>query len=157
MSPLALLLAILGLALLGWLSARARAMAFAGKGAARPHSLPGFHGWYVALWAAIPALLFLLLWLPLSSHLVMEEVLASPAAASLPPFEMQRNAIFQQAREMAEGLRQSSFFPEARELAPVYASALGRYRLIGTIVALLLAFAGGAFAYSRVAPGFRAR
>ncbi|HEX8483728.1 MAG TPA: phosphate ABC transporter permease subunit PstC [Allosphingosinicella sp.] len=157
MSPVAVFLAVLGLALLGWLTGRARAMAFAGRGAARPHSLPAFHGWYVALWAAIPALLFLLVWLPLSGHLVMQDVLASPAAARLPPFEMQRNAIFQEARELAEGVRQSGFNAEARELAPVYASALGRYRLIGTIVALILAFAGGAFAYSRVAPGFRAR
>ena len=148
---------VLGLAMLGWLTARARAMAFAGKGADRPHSLPAFHGWYVALWAAIPALLFLLLWVPLSGHLVTEAVLASPAAAKLPAFEMQRAAIFQEAREIAEGTRQAGFNPEARQLAPVYADALQHYRTIGTIAALLLAFAGGAFAYSRVAPGFRAR
>jgi phosphate transport system permease protein len=159
MTPLAVLIAVLGLALLGWLTGRARAMAFAGPSARgeRPHSLPAFHGWYVALWAAVPALLFLLLWLPLSDHLVAEAVAASPAAASLPPFEMQRLAILREAREIAEGLRQSSFHPEALELAPVFQSALHRYRTIGTIVALLLAFAGGAFAYSRVAPAFRAR
>ncbi|HEX6376107.1 MAG TPA: phosphate ABC transporter permease subunit PstC [Allosphingosinicella sp.] len=157
MTPLAIFIAVLGLALLGWLTARARAIAFAGKGADRPHSLPGFHGWYVALWAAIPALLFLLLWVPLSGHLVMEEVMASPAAANLPPFEMQRAAILQEARELAEGRREAGFNPEARQLAPVYAAALHRYRLIGTIAALLLAFAGGAYAFSRVAPGFRAR
>ncbi|HEX8380198.1 MAG TPA: phosphate ABC transporter permease family protein, partial [Allosphingosinicella sp.] len=102
MSPAAIFLAVLGLALLGWLTGRARAMAFAGRGAARPHSLPAFHGWYVALWAAIPALLFLLVWLPLSGHLVMQDVLASPGASKLPPFEMQRNAILQEARELAE-------------------------------------------------------
>jgi phosphate transport system permease protein len=157
LSPIAIFIAIFGLALLGWLTGRARAMAFTGKGASRPHSLPGFHGWYVALWAAVPPLLFLLLWLPLSDRLVMEALLGSPAAANLPPFEMQRAAIVQEARELALGLRQSSFYAEARELAPVYASAQQRYRLIGTVVALLLAFAGGAFAYSRVAPGFRAR
>jgi phosphate transport system permease protein len=156
-TPLPLLIAILGLALLGWLSARARAMAFAAPGAPRLHSLPGYHGWYVAIWAALPALLFLLLWVPLSDRLVMDAVLQSPAAAHLPPFEMQRNAIFQEARELAEGLRQSSFHPEARDLASVYGSALSRYRLIGTVAALLLAFAGGAFAYSRIGPAFRAR
>ncbi len=157
MTPLALLIAILGLALLGWLSARARALAFAAPGAARPHSLPGYHGWYVAIWAAMPALLFLLLWVPLSDRLVMDAVLGSPAAANLPPFEMQRIAILQEARQLAEGMRQSSFHPEARELASVYGSALARYRLIGTVSALLLAFAGGAFAYSRICPDFRAR
>ncbi|MET1110515.1 MAG: phosphate ABC transporter permease subunit PstC [Allosphingosinicella sp.] len=157
MSPLAVLILVLGLALLGWLSARARAMAFAAPGGPRPHSLPGYHGWYVAIWAALPALIFLLLWAPLSDRLVMDAVLGSPAGANLPPFEMQRNAILQETRELAAGLRQSSFYPEARELAPVYGSALSRYRLIGAIAALLLAFAGGAFAYSRIGPAFRAR
>ncbi len=157
MSPLALVIAILGLALLGWLSARARAMAFAAPGAPRLHSLPGYHGWYVAIWAALPALLFLLLWVPLSDRLVMDAVMGSPAAANLPPFQMQRNAILQETRELAEGLRQSSFHPEARALAPIYDSALSRYRLIGAVAALLLAFAGGAFAYSRIGPAFRAR
>jgi len=156
-TPAGILIAILGLALLGWLTGRARALAFAGTARARPHSLPAFHGWYVALWAAVPALLFLLLWLPLSGRLVMDSVLAHPAAAGLPPFEIQRAAIFEEARQMAEGLRQSSFHAEARELAPVYASALHFYRTIGTLAALLLAAAGGAYAYSRVAPGFRAR
>jgi phosphate transport system permease protein len=157
MSPLAVVVAVLGLALLGWLSARARAMAFAAPGAPKLHSLPGYHGWYVAVWAALPALLFLLVWVPLSDSLVMDAVLGSPAAANLPPFEMQRNAILQETRELAEGLRQSSFHPEARELAAVYGSALSRYRLIGTVAALLLAFAGGAYAYSRIGPAFRAR
>ncbi|HYI40660.1 MAG TPA: phosphate ABC transporter permease subunit PstC [Allosphingosinicella sp.] len=157
MSPFAIVIAILGLAVLGWLSARARAMAFAAPGAPRLHSLPGYHGWYVAIWAALPALLFLLLWVPLSDRLVMDSVLGSPAASNLPPFEMQRNAILRETRELAEGLRQSSFHPEARDLALVYGSALSRYRLIGTVAALLLVFAGGAFAYSRVGPAFRAR
>jgi phosphate transport system permease protein len=157
MSPLAVLIAVLGLALLGWLSARARAMAFAAPGGPKLHSLPGYHGWYVAIWAALPALIFLLFWVPLSDRLVMDAVLGSPAAANLPPFEMQRNAILQETRELAEGLRQSSFYAEARELAPVYGSALSRYRLIGAVAALLLAFAGGAFAYSRIGPAFRAR
>jgi phosphate transport system permease protein len=157
MTPLAILITILGLALLGWLAARARASAFRAPGSLRPHSLPGYHGWYVAAWAALPALLFLALWVPLSERLVADAVLSSPAAAHLPPFEMQRNAIFQEARQMAEGVRQSSFNPESRALAPVYASALSRYRLIGTVAALLLAFAGGAFAYSRLGPTFRAR
>jgi phosphate transport system permease protein len=156
-TPLAIFIAILGLALLGWLSARARAMAFAVPGGPRLHSLPGYHGWYVAIWAAVPALLFLLLWVPLSDRLVMDAVLGSPAAANLPPFEMQRIAILREARELGEGLRQSSFYPEARDLAPIYGSALSRYRLIGTVAALLLAFAGGAFAYSRIGPAFRAR
>jgi phosphate transport system permease protein len=150
-------MAVAGLALVGWLSARARAAAFAAPGSPRPHSLPAYHGWYVAMWAALPALLFLLLWFPLSERLVMDAVTSSPAAANLPPFEMQRDAALREAREIAEGTRAAGFIPEARALAPVYAEALQRYRLIGTLAALFLAFAGGAYAYSRLGPAFRAR
>ena len=162
MSPLALVLTVLGLAALGWFAARARGLAFAGAArggaaGARPHSLPAYHGWYVALWAAVPALLFIAVWTPVSSSLVMDAVMEHPAAATLPPFEMQKAAILRDARDIAGGAKTASFYPEANQLAPVWAQTQGRYRLIGAVVALLLAFAGGAFAFSRVSPHFRAR
>ena len=135
MSPLAIVIAVVGLALLGWLAARARAVAFAAPGLPRPHSLPAYHAWYVAIWAALPALLFLLAWSPLSNYLVMEAVLDSPAAANLPPFQMQRDSILRETYEIAQGTRQTGFNPQARELAPVYADALTRYRTIGAVAA----------------------
>src|SRR3546814_5915742 len=54
---------ILGLGAIGWITARIRATAFAGPGRkTRPNSLPNYHGWYVAIWAAGPALLLLAAW-----------------------------------------------------------------------------------------------
>jgi phosphate transport system permease protein len=152
----AIALLILGFGLVAWLSARAKASSFA-KAGTRPHSLPNYHAWYVALWTIVPALLFLAVWGPLSSNLVSEAVMESPAASSLPPFQMQRDAIFNEARELAEGTRAAAFNPEAEQLAPVYRQASNRYGMIGIGVALLLAFAGGAFAFTRVSPHFRAR
>jgi phosphate transport system permease protein len=147
---------VLAIGLLGWLAARLRAAAFA-RGPVRPHSRPGYHGWYVALWAAVPALLFLAAWAPLSGNLVEETVRSSPAASALPGFEMQRNAVLREAREIAAGTRAKGFDSRSSALAPVYAAAEGRYATIGAVVALLLAFAGGAFAFSRLSPAFRAR
>jgi phosphate transport system permease protein len=148
---------ILGLGVLAWAAGRARAMAFAAPGGTRPHSRPNYHGWYVALWAAVPALLFLAVWTPVADKLALQAVMETPAAAQLPPFEMQRQAILAEARQLAEGRIAAAFNPQANAFAPVYADTLGRYRLIGTVAALLLAFAGGAFAFSRVSPAFRAR
>lgn len=152
-------LLVLGLGLIAWFSARSKAATFAGGAGERSrlHSLPHYHGWYVALWAVVPAALFLIVWGPLSSSLVMQTVMESPAAANLPPFEMQRNAIFTEARALATGLRDSAFNPQATALAPVYGDALFKYRMIGTVAAVLLAFAGGIYAFSRVSPHFRAR
>ncbi len=156
MSTGAIALLVLGLGLVAWLSARAKAQAFVGS-KARPHSLPGYHGWYVALWAMVPALLFLAVWSGVSGGLVTSAVLDSPAAASLPTEPMQRTAILDEARALADGRQQAAFNPQATALAPEYERAQTRISVIGTVVALLLAFAGGAFAFARLSPSFRAR
>lgn len=157
MAVSAIALLIVGLGVIAWLAARARASAFAGPGKPRPHSLPGQHGWYVALWTVAPALLFITVWSNLSGSLVYSDVMASPEAQRLPAFGMQRQAILGEAYRLATGASTAAFNPQARELAPVYEAAISFYWWIGLAVALLAAFAGGAFAYSRVSPNFRAR
>ncbi|MBR0553965.1 phosphate ABC transporter permease subunit PstC [Stakelama marina] len=157
MTVFALFFLVVGLGLIGWLTARARASRFATLGAGKRHSLPSQHGWYVALWTAAPALLFLAIWSAVSPSLATQEVLASPAAAELPAFGFQREAILSEARTLAEGNSFGAFNEEAKALAPAYAKAQSKYRWIGTALALLLAFAGGAYAFSRVSPMFRAR
>jgi phosphate transport system permease protein len=152
----ATLFLILGLAAAAWAAARARARAFAG-GPARPHSLPGHHGWYVALWAAIPPLVFLAIWSDVSGGLVYQQVMASPEAASLPAFDMQRHAILAEARGLATGQLSAAFNPQSHALAPVYASAVQFYSLIGLAASLVIAFAGGGWAFTRLSPHFRAR
>lgn len=158
MSATAILLVLLGLGLVAWLSARARAAAFSGgTGAARPHSLPSQHGWYVAMWTLVPALLFLLVWTNLSGGLIYGQVMASPEAAALPAFGLERQAILGEAYALATGASETAFNREAFALAPVYARAVSFYGWIGFAVTVLAAFAGGAFAFSRVSPHFRAR
>jgi phosphate transport system permease protein len=55
------------------------------------------------------------------------------------------------------GQRQAAFNPQAQALAPVFEARAAAIRLIGGGFALLLAFAGGGFAFTRVSPAFRAR
>ena len=158
MSLTAIALLILGLGLVAWAAGRARAAAFAGPAAPRrPHSRPNYHGWYVALWATAPALLFLAVWSHFSGGLIFQAVMASPEAAALPAEGMPRSAILNEAYALATGRVETVFNPQARTLAPVYAEAIGHYARLGLVVALLAAFAGGAFAFSRVSPHFRAR
>jgi phosphate transport system permease protein len=157
MTGSALLFLVIGLALIGWLAARARAVRLQAGGATRLHSLPGQHGWYTAMWVAIPALVFLAVWSWVGPQLAREGVLASAQAAALPDFAFERSAILAEARAIARDPSIGAFNPLSEQLAPVYRTYLNRYTLIGTGVALLLAFAGGAYAFSRVAPAFRAR
>ncbi len=134
-----------------------RAAAFRRGSARRFSSLPGHHGWYVALWATLPPLLFLAIWAAVSPALVTDAVLRSPAAASLPPPGFARAAILSEARNIAGGAAFGAFTPAGQALAPSYANAQSRYDWIGTALALLLSFAAGAYAYTRVKPGLQAR
>jgi phosphate transport system permease protein len=157
MSLSAVSLLVLGLGLFAWLAARAKAMAFAAPGRDRPHSLAGFHGWYVALWAVLPALLFLAVWSSVSPGIVRQSVLDSPAASALPSDAFQRDAILQEARALADGSQRAAFNAESTRIAPEFSRAQDRMGWIGGGAALLLAFATGAFAFTRLSPHFRAR
>ncbi len=157
MSFAVIALLVIGLGLVAWVSARMRAAAFSGPGKARPHSLPSQHGWYVALWTVVPAILFLVAWDNISGGLIYSQVMASPEAQSLPGFGLQRSTTLNEAYALATGASTTAFNREAFALAPVYARAISFYSWIGFAVALLTAFAGGAWAFSRVSPHFRAR
>src|SRR5690606_23398563 len=158
MSPAFLLLLALGLGLVGWLGARARAWSF--RRAApewRLAALPNYHAWYVALWIAVPVLLFGLLWSAVSPQLVMQSVLASPEAAALPPFGFQRDTILGEARSVAIGAAPGVFNPAAQGLVEPFREAIARYDLIGLAATLTIAFAGGAWGFLRLKPDFAAR
>ncbi|WP_404369952.1 phosphate ABC transporter permease subunit PstC [Sphingomonas sp. MMS24-J45] len=157
MSIAALFLVIAGLGLIGWLTARMRAVDFRRGSSARFSSLPSHFGGYVALWTMLPAALFLAVWASTSPALVTDRVLRDPAAAQLPPPGFDRAAILSEARSLAAGTSFGAFNPLSQTLAPAYAAAQIRFDWIGSAAALLLAFAGGAFAYTRVRPDFRAR
>jgi len=157
MSVLALLFLIAALGLIGWVVARARAIRFRSATTRRFSSLPQHHGWYVAMWTLLPALVFLAVWHSVAPALVTDAVLATPPAAALPPPGLDRAAILSEARNLANGDAWGAFHPLSERLAPAYASAQSRYDWIATTIALLLAFSGGAVAFLRVRPGFSAR
>jgi phosphate transport system permease protein len=157
MPGFALLFLLIGLGLIAWLSARARAVALGKASGPRLHSVPSYHGWYVALWALVPALLFLAIWQFVAPGLVTEAVLSSPAAAALPADAMGRSAILEEARALASGELAGAFNPQSESLAPAFASAGRFYAWMGSALALLLAFAGGVFAWTRLKRDFRAR
>jgi phosphate transport system permease protein len=123
----------------------------------RLNSLPIYHAFYVGLWTAFPALLFLAIWGPVQSHMVDKAVLATPAGQALPAFEMQRDAILREARDIASGAITTGYTPESTALASVYAEVGSRLGTIGTLVATALAIAGAVLAMRRIKVDFRAR
>ena len=150
------LIAILVIAAVAGLFARNRAKGLRGGGA-RLNSLPNYHAAYVALWAALPALLFLALWTPVQGRLVDQAVRASPVAQSLPTFDMTRDTILAEARDLASGAIDAGFNPESAAIAPVYAASAAKFSALGGGVAILIAIVGGFFAMRRIKVDFRAR
>jgi phosphate transport system permease protein len=149
------LVAVLLIALgAGWIGfSRARAM----RTAVRLHSLPVYHGTHAALWAALPALLILAAWAPVQSGLINQSILASPEGRALPAFDMQREAIIAEARDIAHGRLQQGYNPQSTTLAPQIRSTEQRYALLGGFAAIAIGLASAALALRRSTPQFRAR
>ena len=158
MSPAFLLLLAMGLGLAGWLAGRAKARAFIKReGPRQVVSRPGYHAWFVAIWVAVPLLLFALLWSILSPILVEQWVLASQAAQNLPEFGFQRQSILAEARAVASGSATGVFNPDAQGLIQPYREAQQFYGLVGFGFGVAMAAVLGLWAFSRLKPAFIAR
>jgi phosphate transport system permease protein len=140
--------------------ARQRSIAVAGgRRAIRSlHSLPKYYGYYSAIWAGLPALLLLGLWLALSETVVLDRVSnALPSQyRSLPPAEL--GLILNDVKNMAGGqfidpVRQE----ELRPVAEFYLDLQDRSRWVLSAAVVLVAMLGASFAVWRIRPDLRAR
>lgn len=157
MNGVVLLILTIGLGIIAWAATRMHALSFRRRSGTRASSLPHHHGWYVALWTTVPPLVFLAIWTATSPALVNDMVLKAPAAAQLPPTGFERGAILSEARALAAGQAHGAFHALSRSLTPAYDAAQTRIDWIATAIVLLLALAGGAYAYLQVRPEFSAR
>ena len=158
MSPAILLLLAVGLGVAGWLAARSRAWAFKRReGAERLAALPTYHGWYVALWIVVPLAVFITIWASTAPYLIDQAVLASPAAAELPSFGFQRDALLNEAKSVATGAAPTVFNPAAEGLIEPFRAAIDQSNLIGFLGTLVVGFLGGTWAFLRLKPDFTAR
>lgn len=150
------LLAVFGLGLVGWFAARARArLLFTGRGSL--NSMPSYHGWHVLLWIIVPGLLVWGVFAAIMPGLVEGAVMADPAAAALPADPMNRAAIMSEARAIAVNPSVGAFNPLSQTLAEPMRAAQTRFGLIGAVLSIIAALAGGGWAFTRVRAAFPAR
>ena len=157
MSLFLALVAVLAIAVGGFWLAFAKARQLRAASTGRINSLPIYHGAYVALWAAAPALLLLAMWAPVQTGLVNQAVVSSPEGQALPDFDMQRDSILTEAREIARGEREAGFNAESSALAPHFAEAESRFATVGGAVVILVALGAAVLALRRTGVTFRAR
>ena len=89
--------------------------------------------------------------------MVSQSVLSSPEGRALPDFDMQRQAILSEAREIADGEREQGFNPQSSTLAPRVRAEEQRYGAIGAAAAIVAALIAAMLALRRSVPQFRAR
>ena len=157
---LSLILAIvLVLGVGAYLAARAKAARFVGSGGriGAVHSLPVYHGVFVAFAALAPALLLLVVWGVIGDGIVQSSVLSAVPAEARPQTPLDTAAFMNEVRGLASGDIATAFNPAAASVAPVYLATRGNYNLIVGALALALFALGALWGFSRLRPDFRAR
>jgi phosphate transport system permease protein len=153
-----LLLAVSGLSIASFLLARRRALAAVAGDPAALHSLPGYYGWYAALWCGLPGLAIAVVWAVTATSALEQLALAGASAELATETDAQVQLFLNDVRNLAEGNIASS---QANEIASAAAERYRELRSTGialtTVLALVLSLAGGAFALSQVGPSLRAR
>jgi phosphate transport system permease protein len=150
------LIAVLILGLIGWFVARAKAQVL-NTGRGSMHSLPGYHGWHTALWIVVPALIGWVVWGFIEPGLIHSAILAHPVAATLPAMDMEREAILSEAFTLAQDPGAVAFNEQAQKFVEPLRAISAKFAWMGVGIAALLAFCGGAFAFTRVGAAFPAR
>ncbi len=122
------------------------------------HSLPGYYGYYVAIWCALPALLLLSAWLFMEPRLVVALVVQGlpESYASLASGEL--DLLVNNIQNLASGdVVSIEVDPELQAAAAMFNDYIGKSRQMLAGLALGVAVLGGALAWRRIQPDLRAR
>lgn len=181
-----LTLIVLGIGLAGWFLGRQRAVSRAAAEGRRLHSLPSYYGHSVLLFATVPALLLLAVWLLLqpvfiegsASSLILENDIPAGSSRELVMADVRRVASGITALEAAgvdlDGLSANPDQIRARlaesgvavgaevrgsvfDAARAMAGAVQTSRLMMALAVLAASLGGAAFAFLRISPEARAR
>ena len=153
------ILLILAMSLVAYYVGRRAGRGFVAAGHGRDvHSLPNYHGLFVAVWVGIPALILVLLWNSLSGATINALVQASlPESLTAGASESQINLFMTEIRNVAN----DTIFGEPSPEIVAAADRLVRWDSIGEWAMLVVVFAltSGALAITRarLSPRFRAR
>ena len=153
-------LALLALAFISFVLGRKRSYAIAADhgGVTALHSLPKHYGYMAALWAGLPALLVLVLWMGFESR-VVSAMVASELPASVQELpEAEFGLYYNQIVSYAKGGINADQLDETQvEAAQHYRDYLERSRVIKALLVCLVAVVGGLLALRRFTPVLRAR
>ena len=148
---------ILALSLAAYIVGNATARGFVAADGQPVHSLPSYHGAFVAIWAGVPALVLVLLWLLLQGTVIDGLLVRSLPDALTAAAPSQIELTLSEIHNVAAG----RIFAEPSPEVVAAAGRLTRWTAIARLAMFAVAVAamllGLFFARGRLAPRFRAR
>jgi phosphate transport system permease protein len=139
---------------------RGRSLALVGgpRNGRNLHSLPGYYGYFTAIWCLLPALLLMLLWVMFEGRVIVALVVSGLPDALQSLSEGQLNLLVNNVQNLARGDAISGDADAALIAASERFSELHvASRRLLALLAFGLAALGGVFAWSRIHPDLRAR
>lgn len=158
MTTATIIYVLIAIAVVGYFVSKSRASTYQHRlatdsQAATFHSLPKYYGYYTALWAIIPAILLLLIWIAMETT-VINNAIADQLPASLKDKNI---SLILNNIKLAAGAATVDSDPEIAKLADYYTAAKSQSSLLKTVLVLVIGLAGAAWGFTRIAPQFRAR
>lgn len=155
-----LLIALVALMGVAYVAGRKRSvgLAEAAGGLGSLHSLPGYYGFYMALWVGLPALLLVGCWVFFQDALVTRLMVAQlpESMQNLPPDRL--GLVVNDVRNLATGnILSAAVTPEMQAAAEHYIRLQGLARAGLWVVVLVVALLALGAAYRRISPDLRAR
>lgn len=153
-----ILAVLLVLGIFGFLMGHRRSVAVANGPIRNLHSLPSYYGFYVSLWAVLPALLLFVAWI-VGQGWIIERLVLSNAGEAIRSLPADRLALkMSDIRNLVAGGVTSSVPDAATQAAAAhYARLVSLSRIMLAALMLLLVAIGIFIAYRRINPTFRAR
>lgn len=122
------------------------------------HSLPGYYGYYVAIWALLPALFLLLLWLALEPRVIVAFIVNGLSDGDRSMAAGQLDLLVNNIRNLALGdVVSREVDGPLTEAAMRYQRYLSVSRALLATLAIGAAALGAGLAWRRIRPDFRAR
>ena len=160
MQPVTLILILAGLAVAAYVAGRQRSLASVGgpRHIMQLHSLPGYYGYFTALWCLLPALMMILLWVVFEPRVITALVVQDLPQADGTLSAGELNLLVNNIQNLARGDIVAGFADESlRAAADRSLQYASMSRNLMSVLAVALAALGGVVAWSRIQPQYRAR
>jgi phosphate transport system permease protein len=136
---------------------RSRSIALAGANYTSMHSLPGYHGWWLALMTAGPAFVVLVVWSIAAPRLVRSMLLSQFQAQVSSFSNAQIDGFWRDIQALAMGGTPGIRDALRQDAAVAFASMWNTSNMAMIAVMAIVGIAGFFYAWSAINPAFRAR